>query len=150
MDCFVSKRLVFEHISRRDVIDQYTHPSAKQLLTKPGNDKAIFILDGTYIYVQKSANNILQRRTFSMHKGHPLIKQMMIVLSDGYIISVMDPYLADSKNNDSSMTKHIISNNGEGITDWFQPNDIFIVDGGFRDCLLLLNSLGYETYMPPF
>ncbi|CAF3140890.1 unnamed protein product [Rotaria sp. Silwood2] len=150
MDHFVPKHLGFEHISRRDLIDQHTRPLAKQLFSNPGDDKAILILDGTYIYVQKSASNILQRRTFSMHKGRPLIKPMMIVSSDGYIISVVGPYLADFKNNDSSMTKHIILNNREGVTDWLQPNDVLIVDRGFRDCLPLLNSLGYETYMPAF
>ena len=62
----------------------------------------------------------------------------------------MDPYLADSKTNDSSMTKHIILDNREGVTDWLRQNDVLIVDRGFRDCLPLLNSLGYETYMPIF
>ena len=79
MDHFVPKHLEFEHISRWNVIDQHTCPLGKRLFTNPGDDKAILILDGTYIYVQKSSNNILQRRIFSMHKGRPLIIPMMIV-----------------------------------------------------------------------
>ena len=62
----------------------------------------------------------------------------------------MVPSLADSKNNDPSMTKHIVLNNREGVTDWPQPNDVLVVDRGFRDCLPLLNSLEYDTYMPTF
>ena len=86
---FVPKHLGFEHISRQDVIANHTRPLAKRLFTNPDDDTAILILDGTYIYVQKSANNIVQRRTYSMHKGRPLIKPMMIVASDGYIISAI-------------------------------------------------------------
>ncbi|CAF1498316.1 unnamed protein product [Didymodactylos carnosus] len=131
---FVPKHLGFEHISRQDVITKHTRPLAKRLFTNPGDDAAILILDGTYIYVQKSANNIVQRRTFSLHKGRPLIKPMMVVASDGYIISAIGPYLADYQNNDASMTKHIMMNNREGVTDWLKPNDVLIVDRGFRDC----------------
>ncbi|CAF4032731.1 unnamed protein product [Rotaria sp. Silwood1] len=58
---FVPKHLGFEHISRQDVIANHTRPLAKRLFTNPGDDAAILILDGTYIYVQKSANNIVQR-----------------------------------------------------------------------------------------
>ena len=79
MDHFVPKHLSFEHISRRDVIDQHTPPLAKGLFTNPGNNKTILILAGTYIYIQKSANSILQPQTFSMRKGRPLIKPTMIV-----------------------------------------------------------------------
>ncbi|CAF4655771.1 unnamed protein product [Rotaria sp. Silwood2] len=150
MDYFVPRHLGFEHISRRDVIDTHTRPLAKRLFTNPGDDKAILILDGTYIYVQKSANNIVQRRTFSIHKGRPLVKPMMIVSTDGYIISAIGPYMADYKNNDASMPKHIMLNNREGVTDWLEPHDVLIVDRGFRDCLPRLSRLGYETYMPAF
>ena len=147
---FVPKHLGFEHISRQDVIANHTRPLAKRLFTNPGDDAAILILDGTYIYVQKSANNIVQRRSYSMHKGRPLIKPMMIVASDDYIISAIGPYLADYRNNDASMTKHIIMNNREGVTDWLKPDDVLIVDRGFRDCLRLLNRFGYKDHMPTF
>ena len=75
---------------------------------------------------------------------------MVIVATDGYIISTMGPYLSDFKNNDASMTKHIMLNNREGIMDWLRPGDMFIVDRGFRDCISLLNKFGYETCIPAF
>ena len=71
---------------------------------------------------------------------------MMVVVTDGYIIFTMRPYPSDFKNNDASMTKHIMLNDGEEIVDWLQPNDMFIGDRGFRDCLSLLNKFGYEIY----
>ena len=58
---FVPKHLGFEHISRRILIDQRTRPLAKILLADNNNDTAILVLDSTYVYLQKSANNILQR-----------------------------------------------------------------------------------------
>ena len=61
----VPKHLGFEHISRQDVIANHSHPLAKRLFTNSGDDAAILILDATYIYVQKSAKNIVQRRTYS-------------------------------------------------------------------------------------
>ena len=147
---FVRKHLGFEHISRQDVIANHSRPLAKRLFTNPGDDAAILILDGTYIYVQKSANNIVQRRTYSLNNGRPLIKPMMIVASDGYIISAIGPYLADYQNNDASMTKHTMMNNREGVTNWLKPNDVLIVDREFRDCLPLLNRFGYKTHIPDF
>ncbi|CAF3851156.1 unnamed protein product, partial [Rotaria sp. Silwood1] len=73
---FVPKYLGFSHLTRRELIDNHTRPLAKLLFDQPGEDKAIIILDGTYIYVQKSGNNLLQRRTYSLHKGRALIKPM--------------------------------------------------------------------------
>ena len=97
-----------------------------------------------------SANNILQRQIYSMHKSRPLIKPTMIGSTDGYIVSAMGPYLADTKDNDASIIKHILLNNREGIVDWLHPSDILIVSRGSRDCLPVLKVLGYETYVPAF
>lgn len=46
----------------------------------------IIILDGTYLYVQKSYNYLYQKDTYSLHKYRNLIKLFMMVCSDGYII----------------------------------------------------------------
>ncbi|CAF3216884.1 unnamed protein product [Rotaria sp. Silwood2] len=146
---FVPHFLGFEHIKRRDVIDRHTRPLASELLADQP-DRAILILDGTYIYFQKSANNVLQRRTYSMHKGKSLIKPMLITTTTGYIVSCMGPYFADYKNNDAEITKHIIYKNKENIGQWLEKGDILVVDRGFRDALDYLHLMGYQTYMPSF
>ena len=64
-----------------------------------------------------------------------------------YIVSAMRPYSADAKNDDTSITKYLLLNNWESIVDWLQSGDILIVDYGFRDYMLLLNDLDYDTYM---
>ena len=137
------------HIKRRDVIDLHTRPLASELLAdRPG--RAILVLDGTYIYFQKSANNLLQRRTYSMQKGRPLIKPMLITTTTGYIVSCMGPYFAGYKNNDAEIAKHIIYKNKESIVQWLEKGDILVVDCGFRDALDYLHLMDYQTYMPPF
>ena len=54
-----------------------------------------------------------QRKTYSMHKGRPLVKPMVIVSTSGYYISVLGPYLA--RNNDASILNHIMKTNKEDV-----------------------------------
>jgi len=77
-----------------------TRPLAKFLLGN-GEDKAILVLAGTYLYIQKRNNFQFQRRSFSIHKRRPLGKPMMLLATTGYIVSVLGPYLLDGKNNDA-------------------------------------------------
>ena len=70
-------------VSRRVLIDQRTRPLAKLLLAENNNDTAILVLDSTYVCLQKSANNILQRKSYSVYKKRSLAKMMMIVSTDG-------------------------------------------------------------------
>ena len=132
---FVPKHLGFDHIERQQVVENYTRPLAKILLGDNDPNKIIVILDATYCYIQKSTNNLLQRRTYSLHKGKPLVKPMMVVSCDGYMISAMGHLLAYGRNNDAEITKNIIYNNKQGFTDWLHPGDLVIVDRGFRDCI---------------
>ena len=50
VEYFVPHFLGFEHIKRRDVIDLHTRPLASELLADQP-DRAILILDGTYVYL---------------------------------------------------------------------------------------------------
>ena len=83
MKHFVPHNLGFEHISRRTLIDQRTRSLAQILLADSNNDKAILVLDTTYIYVQKSTNNKLQRKFYSVHKKRSLVKMTMVVSTNG-------------------------------------------------------------------
>ncbi|CAF3961860.1 unnamed protein product, partial [Rotaria sordida] len=60
MKHFVLQHLGFEHISRRTLIDQRTRPLAKILLADNNNDKAILVLDSTYIYLVQQSNELKQ------------------------------------------------------------------------------------------
>ena len=146
---FVPSFLGFTHVSREEILNKHTRVLAQSLLAD-NNEQVILVLDGTYIYINKSNNFHFQKRSFSMHKGRPLVKPMVIVSTTGYYISVLGPYYADSKNNDASILNHIINNNVEEIKSWVKPSDIFVVDRGFRDSLQLLKDLGIQTEIPVF
>ncbi|OWF40567.1 hypothetical protein KP79_PYT19999 [Mizuhopecten yessoensis] len=113
-------------------------------------EPAILVIDGTYIYIQKSGQFMFQRRSYSMHKHRPLVKPMMFVTTTGYIVNVLGPYFADSKINDASILNQILNSNIEEIKEWIQENDVFVVDRRFRDSLDLLKQLGIQTEIPSF
>lgn len=116
MKNFVPRHLGFQHISHQELCLHHITPIARKLFTSEDNqDQAVLILDGTYIYIQKSHDYEFQRLSYSLHKNRPLVKPMMVVAPDGYIISVLGPYLSDYHNNDASITKHMISQNAEDI-----------------------------------
>ncbi|CAF4189825.1 unnamed protein product [Rotaria sordida] len=146
---FVPKNVGFHHIDRDTIIKNHTTTIAKELIGG-GRDVAIVVADGTYLYVQKSRNNIFQRRSFSIHKHRSLLKPMTIVSTTGYIISVLGPFLSDSTNNDANILKHVFFNNMEDVLNWFEEEDKLVVDRGFRDCLNMMNRLGIEVAMPSF
>ncbi|XP_062598202.1 uncharacterized protein LOC134259614 [Saccostrea cucullata] len=152
MSDFVPHNLGFGHISREEVIGQHTRPLAQELFSNGLTEtpQALLVLDGTYIYIQKSNNFSFSRRSYSLHKHRPLIKPMMIVTTSGYIVSVLGPYLADTKNNDAGILNNMIQRNVEEMTDWVKEGDTFIVDRGFRDSSSVLADLGIRMEMPCF
>ena len=150
MTDFVPQHLGFEHVSRAEIIENHTSAFARVIFGDDRDDVAVCVADGTYIYIEKSSNYSFQRRSYSVHKGRPLVKPMMIVASDGYIISVLGPYLADGRNNDAKITEHMFKSNTENIQDWFEEGDVLVVDRGFRDVADLLEECGIKTHMPHF
>ena len=149
MTDFVPKYLGFGHITRKDITESHTSTFAKVLFGGDKEDTAVYVADGTCIYIEKSSNYSFQRRTFSVHKGRPLVKPMMLVASDGYIISVLGPYL-DGHNSDSKITEHMLKSNTENMTEWFQQGDVLVVGRGFRDVADLLEDFGIKSHMPHF
>lgn len=146
MNDFVPLHLGFEHISHDEFCRRHTTETASKLFGTNIND-AITVLDGTYIYIQKSADYSFQRRSYSIHKNRPLLKPMMIVGTDGYILDVIGPYFADCHNNDAAITKHLLLTNNSA-KNWFQENDILIVDRGFQDAVDFLEEERFKVKMP--
>ena len=83
------------------------------------------------MYCQKSENNKLQRLLYSGQKKRHLVKPFVVCASNGYIIDVFGPLAATT--NDASILLYmmIISN----LKDIALPNDLLILDQGFRDAL---------------
>ena len=52
MESFVPYNLGFNHITRQEIIDLHTTTIARELMCDGGEDTAIVVVDGTYIYIQ--------------------------------------------------------------------------------------------------
>ena len=74
---FFPDHLDFRHISHHTVLEQHRTAIAKVLLTD-NDQQVVVVIDGRYLYVQKSAHNELQRPIYSMHNHRHLIKPMAI------------------------------------------------------------------------
>ena len=109
-------------------------------------DQLCLIAYGTYIYCQKSSNNKLQRKLWSGHKKRPLIKPFVICCSNGYIVDVYGPFAATE--NDARILLHLLDSNKE-LKALIKPNDLLILDRGFRDaCGELKNTYHLIPKMP--
>ena len=92
-----------------------------------GNGQELFVsIDGTYLFVEKPLDLELQKLLWSVQKGRPLVKMMMIGFSDGYIFDAVGPFCANPGNNDANIMKTLIT--GEGLlTTFAKPGDPFVV-----------------------
>jgi len=147
---FVPLHLGLGHISREDFIKNHTQKTAQILFADDRDDVAILVIDGTYIYIEKSDNYSFQRRTYSMHKHRPLVKPMILVSTTGYILEVLGPYYADGKNNDATILNSVLSSESSRLRNWLTSDDILVVDRGFRDSIDLIEDLGLIAKMPHF
>ncbi|KAL0850182.1 hypothetical protein ABMA28_012054 [Loxostege sticticalis] len=142
---FVPLHLGTNHISRNDLM-------SRNLLIPEGlfgdalNRRAIIICDGTYVYLQKSSNYFFQKKSYSLHKYRNLVKPFLLVTTDGHILEVYGPYPATTS--DSDIIKGLLQNENGELRRYFQPNDVFILDRGFRDSVPFLESLGYRVHKP--
>jgi hypothetical protein len=68
-----------------------------------------------------------------------------MVTSDSYILSVLGPYFSDYHNNDAAITKHLFKNNLENVNQWFQADDVYIVDRVFWVVVEYQEDEGYNV-----
>ncbi|KAH3724256.1 hypothetical protein DPMN_050071 [Dreissena polymorpha] len=144
---FVPLYLGIDSVTRESLINEHTKLLAKKLF---GNqeEKLILVLDGTYIYINKSNNFQFQRRSFSLLKGRPLVKPMVVVTTTGHFLTIVGPYMSDGNNNDAAILNHTLKTNIDDIRGLLREGDVFVVDRGFRDALPLLKDLGINAEMP--
>ncbi|KAH9645953.1 hypothetical protein HF086_011415 [Spodoptera exigua] len=91
---FTPLHLGWDHITREQVLRRNLF-IPQTLFGNQEQNKCIIILDGTYVYIQKSSNFLFQRLTYSHHKFLNLLKPFLIVCCDGYIIEVAGPEFSD-------------------------------------------------------
>ena len=108
-------------------------------------DQLFLIGDGTYAKHQKSTNNEYQRKSFSGQERVPLCKPFTLCTTNGYIIDMLGPYLANQ--NDAEILRSVIEN-PTGLYKFLKDSDIFVLDHGFRDVKDALGKKGFTVLMP--
>ena len=98
----------------------------------------VIVADGTYCYIQKSANNYFQRKTYSLHKKRHLAKTFVVTASNGRIIDIYGLY--DATRNDSSIFLEIMKDNN-GLRSLLKDDDIVLLDRVFRDSIKTLKDV---------
>ncbi|CAF4022223.1 unnamed protein product [Rotaria magnacalcarata] len=113
---FVPDNLGFGHVTPQDVIGRHTTAIARELMCGgDSTDTEIIIIDGTYLYIQKSRKNELQRKTLNLYKKISLLKSMMIVTTTGYIVACIEHFMSDFNNNDAAIMNDILLLNTDNI-----------------------------------
>lgn len=140
---FVNQHLGMGHIPRERVCEKNSI-IAEGLFSSTVGTTAIVIADGTYIYTQKSSNYLFQKKTYSLHKYRNLVKPFLVVCCDGYILDVFGPYAATT--NDATILNSLLDE--ETFIHFFNDNDVFILDRGFRDSMDKLHDKHLLGHMP--
>lgn len=55
-----------------------------------------------------------------MHKGRHLLKPVLLVAPDGYILDIQGPYFADSRNNDAAILRSEFDRDASKMRAWMQ------------------------------
>ncbi|XP_045781800.1 uncharacterized protein LOC123878570 [Maniola jurtina] len=144
---FVPQHLGYDHITREEVISRCLS-IPNELFGNPDaplrDRRAIIILDGTYIYLQKSSNYYFQRKSYSLHKFRHLVKPFLLVCPDGHIIDVYGLYEATTS--DAAILSDIMKSPEDPFHWFFHEDDVLILDRGFRDCIEEVETCGYRAY----
>lgn len=143
---FVPNYVGIDCITRERAI-QNIGPIARAICADGDQDKLVTIWDGSYTYHQKSINIGFQKRSYSVQKGRPLIKHMLCVSPNGYILDCIPEHAACD--NDASILNSIFSSQ-DAVRNYFNRGDVFVLDRGFRDSKNYLEQQGYKVIMPKF
>ena len=120
-------KLGLENISMEDIKNDHTPDLFRALFPK-----ARLVGDGTYIYVQKSANFGIQKATYSTHKGRNLVKFLIFTAPDGYFVECLGPYFSNGKHNDEWLFNVAFEEENSVLRKYLDPDDDeLILDRGF-------------------
>ena len=132
-----------DSVNRDDLIRDHTTDMAKKLFNI--NNKLFLICDGTYARHQESTNNEYQMKSYSGQKKVPLCKPFTICTTDGFIVDMLGPYLANQ--NDAEILKSVVED-PHGLRRFLKEGDVFVLDRGFRDVKEKLEEQNFKVLMP--
>lgn len=114
---------------------------------EPDIPKAMVYIDGTYTNINKSSNFHILRQFYCRYKSCHLVKPVLIVVLDGYILIIQG---SDSRRHDAQILNNVFTQNIQDTMGWFQNGDIFVVDRGYRGSILVLEELGIQYKLLSF
>lgn len=130
--------------TRDDLIGHCTKIS-RSLFDPNHMGKVILILDGTYIFIEKSQQHEFQKQTYNSHKKRNYIKIMNIVTTDGTIVGTFGPF--EARQNDACIMEQILDSNPI-IFEQIKAGDDFLVDRGFQTVVTALRKKGINVQIP--
>ncbi|CAF2550904.1 unnamed protein product [Rotaria sp. Silwood2] len=139
---FVPRFLGLGHLNRSTLLSHYT--SYSRIFFGEGT---CLIWDGTYLYINKSRDHLLQKQTYFGRKKRHLVQMMSITFPDRYVSDTIGPYARTE--NDATIAQHITQVN-EQLQQWCEPEDVAIVDRGFDRVQEVLEDMGLVVRMPSF
>lgn len=146
---FVPNNIGLYSITREDYNKNHVTPFFNVLYNPNLNEsKAILIVDASYSYMEKSSNFKTLRQSFSVHKGRHLVKPVLVVAPNGFILDIHGPYFYNSRNNDAAIFKNEFERDAAGLRVWLRRGDIIIADRGYRDVVPFLEEEGICKILP--
>ena len=98
----------YGHKTKKELLEQNSISSFNDLIGQD-RESLTLILDGTYLFVEKPSEFKTQWLLYSGQKKRHLVKPMMVVTSNGYILEAAGLYGADGHNNDAGILTHMTS-----------------------------------------
>ena len=93
----------------------------------------------------------MQRKTWSAHKHRNLVKAMMLVFPDGYILHAESCFFANGANNDAKILNRLLEKDGkDSLRSFMRNGNAMLLDRGFRDSTAKLDQAGIVHFMPAF
>ena len=127
---FVTQFIGINCLSRTRWLEKNTEIATT--LFQLNEDQFCVIADGTYCYCEKSENHKLQKKLYGGQKKRHYIKIFIVCTTNGYIIDCFGWFPAVE--NDASILSKLMKTNND-MKSIMEPNDVILLDRGFRDCI---------------
>lgn len=135
---------VFRHVNfelTRAEMAKRTSLLSQTIFCGGDTSRPVLVLDGTYVYIQKSSNYDFQKQSYNAHKKRNFIRVMVCTTTDGTILFVLGPYAAST--NDATIMASLVEHSN--AFKQLAQGDVIILDRGFRDCVDLVREKGFDV-----
>ena len=128
--CFVPLQLGYEVWTRSRLLEN----SLECATILFGSSAPLVVLDGTYLFIQKSGLFNDQCRSYCKWKGQNCLMPMIVCTLNGLFVNLYGPFWADGKNSDSRKLQEIVDKPEKyDLMQILKPDDIALGDRGFQE-----------------